>query len=127
MNGEIKTENSNNTPSSGGISSYFAGFALSLILTFTAFLLVVYKVFPAQLLVTSVMAIAVAQLYFQLTLFLHVNKESKPRWNLFILIMTISFIVVIVLGSLWIMGNLDSRHSTSQGVDSILEREGYSK
>lgn len=127
MNGDIKTENLNTTAPDRTLSSYFLGFALSLILTFTAFLLVVNKVFSTQLLVTSVMAIAVAQLYFQLTLFLHVNKESKPRWNLFILLMTISFIVVIVLGSLWIMGNLDSRHSTSQGIDNILEREGYQK
>ena len=53
------------------------------------------------------LALAAVQLVIQLISFLHLDSEAKPRWQLhsfwFIFVMA----VVIVVGSIWIMMNLD--------------------
>ena len=53
------------------------------------------------------LALAGVQLVIQLVSFLHIGSETKPRWQLhsfwFIFVMA----VVIVVGSIWIMANLD--------------------
>lgn len=53
------------------------------------------------------LALAAVQLVIQLISFLHLNSEAKPRWQLhsfwFIFVMA----AIIVVGSIWIMANLD--------------------
>ncbi len=121
MNNEtISVTTSVETPS-GGLKPYVIGFILSIVLTLSAYVFVIYEIFPPQLLIATVLAIAVVELHFQLTFFLHVYKESRPYWNLFILLMTASFILIVVFGTILIMGNLDERHSTQNSVDYLME------
>lgn len=120
-------------PLSGGSRlNYVIGFVLSLGLTLTAFWLVHKHVanhheFPSdRFMVVAIMALAVTQLVVQLIYFLHLDSESKPRWNLGALLFMLMVLLIIVIGSLWIMSNLDYRMlgSPSQVNQYIQSQDG---
>lgn len=88
------------------------GFGASLILTLVAFWLVMQHVqnsaaFPLEVVVPRVIGLAVIQLVVQLYFFLHLGNETKPRWNLIVFLFMILVLVIVVLGSIWIMDNLN--------------------
>jgi len=51
--------------------------------------------------------LATIQLFVQLIFFLHLDREPKPFWNLQVLMFAAGVIVIIVVGSIWIMNNLN--------------------
>ncbi len=97
----------------GSPQSYTIGFILSIILTFVAYGLVVGKVFTGWYLVFSLIGLALIQLLVQLVFFLHLSHESKPRWNLIVFSFMMVTVLIIALGTLWIMDNLDYNHGRS--------------
>ncbi len=99
-----------NESSRGSFKSYTIGFVLSLVLTLAAYILVVNKVWSGNVIIAAIIGLAIAQLFVQLIFFLHLGKESKPRWNLTILLFAILVVGIIVIGSLWIMKNLNYGH-----------------
>ncbi|WP_116439340.1 cytochrome o ubiquinol oxidase subunit IV, partial [Klebsiella pneumoniae] len=50
---------------------------------------------------------AVIQVIVHLVYFLHMNTSSEERWNLVALLFTAMIIGIVVVGSLWIMYNLN--------------------
>ncbi len=116
-------------PSGRGTSgSYVAGYILSLILTVTAFILVANQVFSGRFLVLAIVELAIAQLLVQLLLFLHLDRESKPRWNLLAFLFAVLVVGILVFGSLWIMHNLNYHMSSPSEMDSnIIRDEGISR
>ena len=89
----------------GTLRSYLVGFALSLLLTLAAYCL---RPFLTGLVFDlSVCALALLQAFVQLILFLHLGKESSPRWNLLIFLFMILIVFILVFGSVWIMTNLN--------------------
>lgn len=115
----------------GSVRSYVTGFVLSLILTLTAYLLVVHGVFSGWTLVYALAALAVSQLLVQLVCFLHLGRESRPRWNLTVMLFAVMVVAILVFGSLWIMKNLAYNHHhshqppASQTNNFIIHDEGY--
>lgn len=93
----------------GSLGSYLLGFFGSLILTIASFLSVIYLDFPKLTVVLTVVVLALAQAAVQLHYFFHIGQEQKPRWESMIFYSMISVILVIVLGTLWIMFDLDIR------------------
>lgn len=93
----------------GTLKSYLAGFTASLFLTAASFLLVAAKLLPDQALAYTVALLGLLQAVVQLRFFLHVGKEAKPRWELFIFYFMALVLLIIVLGSLWIMYDLNTR------------------
>ena len=89
------------------MTPYVAGFVLSVILTLAAYFLVVYKLLDGWELVVAIIALALTQFFVQVTLFLHVGDEPKPRWNLSAFLFMLLVVVIVVFGSLWIMNNLN--------------------
>lgn len=87
--------------------SYIVGFGLSLVITVMAYIVVVHHVFSGVGLIVAIMGLAVAQLLVQLIFFLHLGRESNPRWNLIVFLFMLLVLVIIVAGSLWIMDNLN--------------------
>jgi cytochrome o ubiquinol oxidase operon protein cyoD len=85
--------------------SYVIGFALSLVTTLVAYFLVVNHVLPMQALVYTVLGIAVIQLIVQVIFFLHIGQGS--RWKIVSFVFTIMVVGVVVVGSIWIMHNLN--------------------
>jgi len=116
------------------VSSYVVGFALSIILTLGAYLLVSQHVaghhafLTHRFLIGSVLALAVTQLIVQLVFFLHLGREHKPRWNLRVLLFAVLVVVILLIGSLWIMAHMDynMRPSSPNSTDSaIVKDEGF--
>jgi cytochrome o ubiquinol oxidase operon protein cyoD len=89
------------------IRAYVIGFVLSVILTFAAYEVVTQSLLPKNLIVPAIIVLAIAQLFVQLFFFLHIGRERRPRWNLMILLFAAGVVLIIVTGSLWIMGHLN--------------------
>ena len=97
----------NDNHSHGTVKSYIVGFVLSILLTLAPYYLVVYNLLQAQVAYIAIAIFALAQLLVQVVFFLHMTSEDKPRWNLTAFIFTAFAALLFVVGSLWIMYNLD--------------------
>ena len=98
----------------GTLLSYVSGYVLSLYLTITAYLMVTHHLFSNHRLVAAVVALALIQFVVQLLFFLHLGREAKPRWKLFVLLFMVMVVSILVFGSLWIMDNLNYRMTPAQ-------------
>ena len=81
------------------LKEYVLAFAASIVLTLTA-----YFISGA-----AVIGLGLLQALIQLVVFFHLGREERPRWNLITFLFMGIVLLVIVLGSLWIMYNLDYR------------------
>jgi cytochrome o ubiquinol oxidase operon protein cyoD len=91
------------------LKSYIIGYALSILLTLTAYFFAAKHLFSGWDLVLALIALGIIQAFVQLIIFLHLGSESRPRSNLHIFLFTLVVIGIVVGGSLWIMHNLDYR------------------
>jgi cytochrome o ubiquinol oxidase operon protein cyoD len=94
----------------GTLKSYVIGFIASLLLTVLSFSLVITKLVSERTLVYTIIGLAIAQAIVQLLFFLHVGQEeAKPRWASIIFCFTVLILLIVVIGSLWVMHDLNSR------------------
>jgi len=103
------------------MKSYFLGFLLSLILTIGAYFAVVEHAFSPAVLLVLVAIFSVAQIFLQFVCFLRLGLgaisegekqqllNEPSRWNVIFFLFTVLIALVIVIGSLWIMANLNYR------------------
>lgn len=89
--------------------TYVLGFLFSLILTLAAYGATVYGYMSANMLVPFVLVLACLQFMVQVLNFLHVSGARSSRDRLIALVCSVIIILILVLGSMWIMDNLDSR------------------
>ena len=85
--------------------SYIVGFILSVIATLIAYFFVVHHLWPKEILIYVVMGIAVVQLVIQSVFFLHLGRGTRLKTVTFLF--AILIVLVVVVGSLWIMHHLD--------------------
>ena len=106
----------------GSLKSYIVGFILCLLLTSLSFYLVYVQFFSGKILIYTLIALAIIQATVQLLLFLHVGQEAKPHWETIAFCLMVMFLLIIVIGSLWVMNDLNERvmpemnHHQSQGI-----------
>ncbi len=93
----------------GSITSYVTGFIFSLILTLSAYLLVVKQALIYWVLIFVIIGLGLIQMVIQLLFFLHLGSEFKPRWNLLSFLFMTIVVILLVGGSLWIMYSLENR------------------
>lgn len=93
----------------GTYKSYGLGYVLSVLLTLAAYFLVVENVFSGVTLISTISVLGAVQFFIQLILFIHLNAETTPRWNTIVFLFMLLISGIIVIGSLWIMANLDYR------------------
>lgn len=93
----------------GTLKSYVIGFLASFLLTAISFFLVSARLLSAQILMYTILGLAIAQGIVQLLFFLHIGQEAKPRWETLAFCFTVLILLVIVIGSLWIMHDLNGR------------------
>lgn len=79
------------------------GFTLSILLTIAAYRILTRYHLTHGFLMVTLFSFCIIQACVQLTFFLHLGVESKPRWNLITFLFAILVIVVVVGGSIWIM------------------------
>ncbi|MBX9993907.1 cytochrome o ubiquinol oxidase subunit IV [Priestia sp. YIM B13446] len=87
----------------GSLKAYTIGFIFSIILTVIPLMLVLNHVFSKNILLASILGMAVLQFFIQLFFFMHIKDGEKPRYNVMALILGIVFVITIVAGSIWIM------------------------
>lgn len=85
--------------------SYVVGFVLSIAATLIAYFFVVNHLWPKEMLMYVVMGIAVVQLIIQAVFFLHIGRGSRTKLVTFVF--AILIVLIVVVGSIWIMNNLD--------------------
>ncbi len=105
--------------------SYIVGFVLSIITTLVAYFLVLNQVWEKEMLTYVVMGIAVVQLIVQLVFFLHLGRGNP--WKLITFVSALLIVLIVVIGSLWIMHNLDYKMMTmtpEQMEQYMVENEG---
>ena len=90
----------------GSIKSYVTGLVLSLILTIIPFAVVMSGILSTLATVIVVVVTAVLQILVQLVMFMHMNTKADEGWNLMSFVFTLTILVLVVGGSLWIMQHL---------------------
>lgn len=89
------------------LSSYILGLLLSLVFTFASFAAVTYHLLPAGQLYLLLMVLATLQLIAQVVFFLRMSLNPEGRWTSMSFIFVIFVVLIIVIGSIWIMNNLN--------------------
>lgn len=129
MSAKPKVVVSHHEDSQGSVRTYVTGFMLSIVLTLAAYILAVNEVYSGWGLASALAALAITQLLVQLVFFLHLGWDSKPRWNLWVLLFAVMVVVIVAFGSLWIMKNLEYNHghdlSPSETNEFLIKDEGY--
>jgi len=93
----------------GTYSSYFKGFFASLLFTSLSFLIVAQKWVPEQMVLYVISALGVLQAIIQLMYFLKLGREDKPYWESISFLFMVLILVIIVVGTLWIIFDLNQR------------------
>jgi cytochrome o ubiquinol oxidase operon protein cyoD len=91
------------------LSNYIVGFVGCVALTLVAYLLVTQQAGSTGTLVGLLSGLALAQFLVQMVLFLHIGDEKQPRWKLMALLFMTGIVLIVVVGSVWIMNNLNYR------------------
>ncbi len=108
------------------LGTYVTGFLLSAALTLAAFLVAdtfqqgTVSWLTKNIAITGILMLAVAQLWTQLFFFLHLGAERSPRWYGFVFVFSALVVLIIVIGSLWIMNNLMYNMMTPQETDAYM-------
>ncbi|MGG1660020.1 cytochrome o ubiquinol oxidase subunit IV [Brevibacillus sp. NRS-1366] len=89
--------------SHGSLKSYVIGFLLSLVLTIIPIVVLTNNWLEGNGSTIVFLVTAVLQFIIQLVYFMHLREEDKPRYNLMSLILGIFIVLLIVIGSIWIM------------------------
>ena len=101
---------------SGSVASlmwlYVSGFVLSLAITVRAYFLAVNHTLAPTPLTITLLVLAMLQFLVQLVCFLHLSTSRESRERLSILICALILVSTLVVGSIWVMGNLNTRMSS---------------
>lgn len=89
------------------LTKYIIGFVLSLGLTLVAYFMVTENVASGLTLLLILGGLALVQMIVQLVYFLHLGEEVAPRYRLLSFVYMAGSLLIIVVGSIWIMQNLD--------------------
>ena len=104
--------------------SYVVGFVLSLVCTLAAYLLTTNHVLSKNWALAGVVAcLALIQAVTQLTLFLHLGREARPKTKLLVFCFMFMVVVILIAGSIWIMHNLNGRMETPQQINNYMQQQ----
>ena len=92
--------------SHGSFGGYLAGFVLAVVLTAASFWLVLHGGFPRETALIGLGVLAVVQIVVHLVFFLHMNASSSQRWNVTAFSYTVLTVLILVIGTLWVMHNV---------------------
>ena len=87
----------------GTFKSYLIGFLLSIVLTIIPLYAVLTDTFSKKATTIIILVMAILQFVVQLVYFMHIRDEENPRYNLISLVFGLVIMLLIVVGSIWIM------------------------
>ena len=91
----------------GSLYEYLIGLCLSIILTAIPFGIVMSGTLGETLSVVIILLCALGQVLVQLIFFLHMNNSSENRWNVVTMAFVVILVLILIVGSIWIMQHLD--------------------
>lgn len=91
---------------------YVIGYGGSLLLTLAAFLIAYKFGIQTKGVYLSIGLLGLAQLIVQLVYFLHIDRRRSSREDLDLVLFSTLVLLIIILGTVWIMGNLAVRMHT---------------
>ncbi len=94
--------------STGRWPTYAIGFALAAGLTVASFVLAANHWLTPASLVAALVVLAIAQMIVHLIFFLHITTAPAQKTNILALLLTLLIIALVVIGSLWIMAQLNA-------------------
>jgi cytochrome o ubiquinol oxidase operon protein cyoD len=103
------------------LKAYVYGVTLSLLLTLAAYLPVDRGWLSGNALIATIVGLAILQAGVQVVLFLHLGQESKPRWNSLLFLFMMIVVLILVLGSLWIMYHLN--YNEMPDMDTLMHHQ----
>lgn len=90
------------------VKNYTVGFIASLILTAIPFAVVAFEPLSKGMTYVVIFACAIVQILVHFIYFLHMeSKTEEGRWNVMSLVFVAVVILILVVGSIWIMWNLN--------------------
>lgn len=99
----------------GSFGSYALGFMLSVVLTAASFAAVmVGGLVPHDAIVPIILVLAVVQMCVHVYFFLHLSAAPDQRWNVNAFLFAVMTVIILVIGSVWIMYNVNT-NMTPQG------------
>lgn len=93
---------------SAGVKGYIVGLVFSLLLTAASFTVVHSTYLWTSGIPVALGVLAVAQMGIHLVFFLHINSGPDNTNNILALGFGLMVVVIVISGSLWIMGHLSS-------------------
>jgi len=105
---QLRTPGTDARGSTGRWPTYAVGFALATGLTAAAFGLAAHHWLTPASLVAALVVLAIAQMIVHLIFFLHITTAPAQKTNILALLLTLLIIGLMVIGSLWIMAQLNS-------------------
>lgn len=105
------------------LRAYVTGFISSVALTLAAYLLVVNQSLDRSKLIAAIIGLALVQFTVQLIYFLHLGSERKPRWKFLVFSFMVSIVLILVIGSIWIMDNLNYHMHTGHELNHYMTTE----
>ena len=97
------------------VTLYVFGFGVSLLLSVISYLVITMNGLGdnSSLVAAALLGLATAQLIVQLICFLHLGTNPRSIFKTHTFIFTFVTMLIVVIGSLWIMKNLDYRMDIS--------------
>lgn len=91
------------------LRGYLTGFGLALVLTLAAFGIALWGNFDRTATITTVGVLGLVQIVVQTRFFLHVDLSRQKREDLQLILFSTLLLVIMVVGTIWILGNLAIR------------------
>lgn len=91
------------------LRTYLTGFLLAIVLTAASFWVTLSGGLAAKTTLISVGLLGIVQLVVHLRFFLHIDRSRQKREDLDLIMFTTLVVLIIVLGTIWILGNLADR------------------
>lgn len=104
----MNTESKGHDEGHGTLRSYLIGFGLSVVLTLIPFGIVMGEVFASAFWpIIIIFGLGGAQMLVHVYCFLHVDASAEDGWLLMSIAFTVLLIVIVLVGSLWVMFHLE--------------------
>ncbi len=97
------------------LKDYTIGFVLSVILTAIPFWLVMGNVLDPSLTRFIILGFAAVQMIVHMVYFLHLNAKSEGGWNMMATLLTVTLLVIVLAGSIWVMYHLNHNVMPAMG------------
>lgn len=103
---------------------YTVGYFLAAILTLFVYSMVMAQFWTATTIAAVALVAAIAQLTVQTKFFLHLKFRVRGAWKLYSYLFTWLMLAIVVVGSLWVMMNLNyNMHMSPHQMLERIEKE----